>query len=87
MEGVRYALAEEECVSGHQDVSPARVGRLIGAAGTLVCNIRVMKTFLVFRSGGGPIYWLRLETASAHKLQDEATLNNVAASFSLIPRK
>jgi hypothetical protein len=84
-QGVRSTLSEEKCASGQQDVSTTRIGKLNAATGTLVCSGRVLKTFLVFRSGGGPIYWLRLETTSAHKLQDEAALDSVAASFNLIP--
>jgi hypothetical protein len=85
IQGVRSTLSEAKCASGQQDVAPTPVGKLSGAKGTVVCSGRVLKTFLVFRSSGGPIYWMRLETSSAQKLQDEAVLDSVAASFNLIP--
>jgi hypothetical protein len=39
---------------------------------------------LVFRAGGGPVYWLRLETVSAHESQDNAILEGIASSFKLM---
>jgi hypothetical protein len=62
-EGMRFALAETKCSSGQREILPAHVGRLNGSKGSLVCGGRVEKFYLVFRAGGGPIYWLRLETA------------------------
>jgi hypothetical protein len=84
-EGVRSALAREACASGRREVSRARVGTLTGAKGGLVCGDRVLKLLLAFRTGGGPTYWLRLETVRAHASADGAILENVAASFRLIP--
>jgi hypothetical protein len=85
-QGVRSTLEWEKCPSSQQvEVSAAPVGKLTGAKGVLVCRDRVLKVFLVFRSGGEPIYWLRLETASAHRLEDESTLNRLAATFNIIP--
>lgn len=87
-QGMRSTLASEKCASRQEDeVSPARVGKLGGVQGVLACGDRVLKMFLVFRPSGGPIYWLRLETASAHRLEDEAVLNRVVATFNLIPWK
>jgi len=83
-EGVRAVLAYEKCASGRQEVWQARVGRLVGAKGSFVCGDRVVKLLLAFRTGGGPIYWLRLETVSAHDSEDDVILENVAASFKLI---
>jgi hypothetical protein len=40
--------------------------------------------FLAFRPGGGPIYFLRLETVRAHEIEDEAILESVDASLKLI---
>jgi hypothetical protein len=84
-QGVRSTLAWQKCASRQQEVSAATVGKLRGAKGALVCGDSVLKVFLVFRPGGGPIYWLQLETASADRLEDESVLERVAASFSLIP--
>jgi hypothetical protein len=83
-EGVRSVLLNEACASRRQEVLPARIGQLTGAKGSLVCGDRVLKLFLVFRSGGGPIYWLRLQTLRAHESDDSAILEKVAASFKLI---
>jgi hypothetical protein len=83
-EGVRAVLAYQECASGRQEVSQARVGRLIGAKGSLVCGDQVVKLILAFRTGGGPIYWLQLDTTRAHESEDDAILEKVAASFKLI---
>jgi hypothetical protein len=40
--------------------------------------------FLVFRTHGEPIYWLRLDTVRVHASEDEAILETIAASFRLI---
>jgi hypothetical protein len=65
VEGVQAALRREECPSGRQEVTPARVGTLTGAKGGLVCADRVVKLLLAFRTDGGPMYWLRLDTHRA----------------------
>jgi hypothetical protein len=85
VEGVQAKLAREKCPSGHQKVSPARVGSLTGANGSLVCGDRVVKLFLAFRTGGGPIYCLRLDTHTASTSNDEKILQNVTASLNIIP--
>jgi len=82
-QGVRWVLRLEKCAAAPQ-VASASVGKVRGTEGVLVCGDRTLKVLLVFRPGGGPIYWLRLETASVHKLEDEAALNGVAATFRLI---
>ena len=86
-EGVRAELTYYNCASGPQEVKQARIGSLGGAQGSLVCGDRVTKVFLAFRTGGEPIYFLRLETIHAHEVEDEAILENVAASFKLIRRE
>jgi hypothetical protein len=83
-EGVRDVLTFATCASGRPEVKQARIGRLSGAQGSIVCGDRVIKVFLAFRTGGGPIYFLRLETVRAHEVEDGAILENVAASFKLI---
>jgi len=45
---------------------------------------RVFRVLLAFRNGGGPIYWLCLETVRSHQSEDEAILKSVAASFKQI---
>lgn len=83
-EGVRSALVDEACASGRPEVLRTRIGRLPAAKASLVCGDRVLKLFLVFRTGGGPVYWLRLETVRTHELDDSTILENVIASFRLI---
>jgi len=83
--GIRYALDAEKCAAPQEGVSSARVGKLSEAAGTLVCGNSIVDTLLAFREGGGPIYWLRLETTQESRVQDEAVLGRIAASFELIP--
>jgi len=83
-EGVRAQLARGGCGSGQPEVNSAPVGKLNGAKGRLICGDHVVRLFLAFRSNGGPIYWLRLETNRSHQSEDETTLDSVAASFRLI---
>jgi hypothetical protein len=83
-DGIRFDLTKESCGSGDQQVSPVRVGHLIGSQATLLCGDRVVRVLLVFRPGGGPIYWLRLVTSRAHLSNDAAILSKAAASFKLI---
>ncbi len=87
VEGVQAALRREECPSGRQEVTPARVGTLTGAKGGLVCADRVVKLLLAFRTDGGPMYWLRLDTHRAFASKDGTVLENIAASLNLIPWK
>ena len=77
-------LKRPACNSGERKIERARVGRLNGAKGTLICGDRVLKVLLAFRSSGGPIYWIRLETLRVHQSEDEAVLETVAMSFKLI---
>ena len=83
-DGLRTILEHEACASSKTELSPARVGRLNGSKGILVCGQRVIEALLVFRPGGGPIYWLRLETVREHQSADAVVLANVAATFRLI---
>ena len=82
--GVKDELTLKDCGSSQRDVEPSPVGKLKGAKGRLVCGDRVLVLLLAFRSRGGPIYWLRLETTRAYESRDEAILETVAASFKLI---
>lgn len=83
-DGVRKELTSKVCESAHQEIQPTSVGKLKGARGGLICGDRVLDLFLAFRPRGGPIYWLRLRTTRAHRSEDEATFEAIAASFKLI---
>ena len=83
-EGVRTGIPHSNCTTDRQQISQAKIGQLVGAESSLVCGDRVFKVLLAFRKGGGPIYWLRLETFRSHQSEDEAVLNAVAESFKLI---
>ena len=83
-EGMRYELTLAACASNGQEVKQASIGRLSGAKGSLVCGDRVLKVLLAFRTKGGPIYWLRLDTVHTHESEDDAILESIAASFKLI---
>jgi hypothetical protein len=61
-EGVRAELTIKGCESDQREIKRALVGKLDGAEGGFVCGDRLPRLFLAFRSHGGPIYWLRLET-------------------------
>jgi hypothetical protein len=84
-EGVRDELTHAACASDQEEVKQARIGRLNGAKGSLVCGDRVLRVFLTFRPKGGPVYWLRLDTVRAHESEDSAILDSIVASFKLIP--
>jgi hypothetical protein len=86
-DGVRADLAStfKGCSPARPEISPAHVGQLDGTKGFLLCGDQVVEVLLVFRPGGGPIYWLRLKTTREHQFYDAAILANVAASFKLIP--
>lgn len=82
--GVRDALAGHKgCAAG--SVRRVRVGALTGAGGRVQCGASVTRYLLVFRPGGGPIYWLRLDTSTATERDDVALFAKVAASFAIIP--
>jgi len=84
-EGIRWALDKRKCSSDRQqEISRARVGKMIGAKGKLVCDDRVLEVLLVFRTAGGPIYWVTLQTDTSHEAADDAVFNDFAASFKLI---
>jgi hypothetical protein len=83
-DGVKEELKLKGCESAQQQIQPATLGKIEGSRGRLVCGDRVLFLSLAFRSQGGPIYWLRLETTRARESDDQATLNIVAASFRLI---
>ena len=82
-EGIRESLSSY-CHSGESTVSPARVGRLHGAKGRVVCGERIIEEMVTFRPGGDLIYWLRLETTNAHAVDDEAALETIANGFKVI---
>jgi hypothetical protein len=83
-EGVKWSLENGECASRGAGPSQIVVGRIAGAQGRLACENAVKITFLAFRPGGGPIYWLLLATSPAHESEDKAILEKVAATFRII---
>jgi hypothetical protein len=84
-EGIHYDLEHEKCPSANSNESSARIGKLAGAQGTLVCGDRIVKVLLAFRSQGGLIYWFRLNTTPGHNAEDIAILRGIVATFRLIP--
>ena len=86
-EGVNDELLLKPCTSSQGEIKPSLVGKLKGAKGRVVCDDRVLLLLLAFRPRGGPIYWLRLDTSPSHESEDRAILEEVAASFRLIPWK
>ena len=83
VDGIRWAVAQEPTCSS-QGIRNERVGKLSGSGVRLSCGEKSIRLLLVFCSGGGPIYWLRLETASAREAEDAILLERVAASFQTI---
>ena len=83
-DGVRGHLENGECTSGKTEPSETVVGRIAGAQGRLACGNAVEITFLAFRPGGGPIYWLMLKTSPTHESEDKAVLEKVATTFRII---
>jgi hypothetical protein len=79
-DGIRAAIATEANCSASGPF-PVRVGRLQGAGTRLVCGARVIRYALAFRPGGGPIYWLRLDTAGLHEAEDPRLFEEAKASF------
>ena len=83
-EGLQWALVNGECTSKEARTSLVPVGRVKGAESRAVCRNDVQITFLVFRPGGGPIYWFKLTTSGANEHEGRGILEQVAASFRII---
>ena len=83
-DGVQWTLENGECASRREGPSLIHIGRIAGAQGRVACGNAVEITFLAFRPGGGPIYWLLLATSPAHESTDKVTLEEVAATFRII---
>ena len=85
-DGVRWAASDHsargDCAA--TSMSDVTLGRLVGAGVRLLCGEKVVRYTLAFRPGGGPIYWLRLETALRHESVETDAFNRIAASFRLI---
>jgi hypothetical protein len=82
IEGVRNVLNEENSRNKkHIAIKDGKLGSLSAAWGTLRCGDRLIVTILAFRPGGGPIYWLRLDTLQRYEQEDMKVLNKLAASF------
>lgn len=82
-EGIRDSLPKY-CNHGEQMISAAILGKAHGAEGKVVCGERVILEMLAFRPGGGPIYWLRLQTTNAHAATDEQVFRTIARGFKVI---
>ena len=83
-DGIRSEVAGLTECSSSPIRSTARLGKLVGAESRLSCGDRVRRLLLAFRPGGGPIYWLRLESASKHEAEDTRFFDRVASSFQTI---
>jgi hypothetical protein len=82
-EGVRStASLHSDCAAS--SVTSAKVGPLTGAGTRLLCGEDVVRYALAFRPGGGPIYWLRLETKQSQEAAETKEFNRIAASFRVI---
>ena len=82
-DGIRSAVQDTpKCAS--DGVREVRVGKLTGAGARLLCDGKVVSLQLVFRPGGGPVYWLRLETNRDNEGGDVTFLKMVSSSFQLI---
>lgn len=85
-DGIRWTMTlNSKCSS--KGIQDARVGELSGAGARLACGEASMRLLLAFRPGGGSVYWLRLETETAHEAKNATFLEQVAASFQIIPRQ
>ena len=83
-DGIRRAVANyPKCFPDGIQI-PAKLGKLAGAGARLSCADRIIRLLLAFRPGGGPIYWVRLETASNHEAEDATFFGKVASSFQVI---
>lgn len=85
-EGVRWVAsrhsARDACTAS--PVSNTKLGPLVGAGTRVLCGEEVVRYALAFRPGGGPIYWLRLETQQSQEAAETKAFNGIAASFRLI---
>lgn len=85
-EGVRWELEHRKCAleRSEPEFSQVRIGKLHGARGRLACGGQVVTMLLAFRSKGGPVYWIRLETSREHEIEDQAVLISIIRNFKLI---
>ena len=86
VEGIRWVTSHHSTPSDctASAVSDAKVGRLLGAGVRRLCGEKVVRYALAFRPGGGPIYWLRLETDLRNEPEERKAFNRIAVSFRLI---
>jgi hypothetical protein len=83
-DGIRQRVADYPKCSADGIQTPAKLGKLAGAGARLSCGDQIIRLRLAFRPGGGPIYWVRLETASNHEAEDATFFEKVASSFQII---
>ena len=84
-EGVKAALARDVCSRRDSVIFRRHLGTLPAAESRMRCGDRVLYLLLGFRPGGGPIYWLRLDTTAAHESEDARVFQALVSSFKLIP--
>ena len=82
-DGIRWAVQKEPKCSS-DGVREVQVGKLTGAGARLLCDGKFVSLQLVFRPGGGPVYWLRLETNRDNEADDVKFLGKVSSSFQII---
>jgi hypothetical protein len=82
-DGIRWAVQKEPKCSS-DGVREVQVGKLTGAGARLLCDGKLVSLQLLFRPGGGPVYWLRLETHRDNEAEDVTFLGKVSSSFQLI---
>jgi hypothetical protein len=83
-DGIRAAVANYPDCTASEIQTSAGLGNLAGAQVRLLCGEQIILIALAFRPDGGPIYWLRLETASTHETADVTFFRKVASSFQIM---
>lgn len=77
-------MADQETDCSPGAIATATLGSLVGAGISLRCPDRVVSLLVGFRPGGGPVYWIRLETSHDAEAGDLRLLEQVARSFRVI---
>ena len=84
-EGVRQSLSlDQSTCKKVVKVKSAKLGPLQAAEGAFTCGDRVVTELLAFRPGGGPIYFLRLDSLEPYFSEDAGLFRQFATSFSII---
>jgi len=83
-DGIQWAAGNYQKCSIHRIQPLAKLGELAGAGARLSCGDQIIRLLLAFRPGGGPIYWVRLETGGNHEAEDVTFFEKVSSSFKII---